>query len=319
MAIFLGRSPSCTPSSRDGSRDRAVPDAGEAGVAGGAFRRGDLVSYRTLGGLGVAAYVVASVAGLADCSTDGPSYSVVDGVPATSSWDGPLPAVVPTSCAGQTYYVVAAAAACGNGPTYFICDGTAYTNYECGAPGNGWTLETAVPDPGASVAENSVGTSGSSSSASTTAPTTSSSSVGTGSAVSLPPSCSPNTFYIPAAEPTICGGKQAWFLCNSGSFDQFSCQDPGPGWSQETTVPDPYASTSSSSGIQVGTRSSGTSNGGTSASSSSTGPAGSSSNGTRASSGGQSSGSTGSGGSSGSATDLGSAGSSGASGSESSS
>jgi DNA-binding beta-propeller fold protein YncE len=48
---------------------------------------------------------------------------------------------LPASCSGQTFYE-ASTSLCPPGLTYFLCDGHSYTEYDCAAPGSGWTLET---------------------------------------------------------------------------------------------------------------------------------------------------------------------------------
>jgi len=48
---------------------------------------------------------------------------------------------LPASCSGQTFFE-GSTSLCPPGLTYFLCDGIAYTEYDCSSPGDGWTQET---------------------------------------------------------------------------------------------------------------------------------------------------------------------------------
>ncbi len=73
-------------------------------------------------------------------STTGPSFPAgAQTVPPSFT---PLSvAGLPSACSGQTFYE-ASTSLCPPGLTYFLCDGSSYTEYDCAAPGSGWTLET---------------------------------------------------------------------------------------------------------------------------------------------------------------------------------
>jgi len=55
-------------------------------------------------------------------------------------------AELPATCSGQSYFE-ASTVLCSSGITYLVCDGSAYTGYECAHPSAGWSLETKYSDP----------------------------------------------------------------------------------------------------------------------------------------------------------------------------
>jgi hypothetical protein len=59
-----------------------------------------------------------------------------------------LPSDVPRGCNAQVYYEVTKSSLCPVGPTWFLCDGTAFTEYYCSQPEDGWTVVSGVSDPG---------------------------------------------------------------------------------------------------------------------------------------------------------------------------
>jgi DNA-binding beta-propeller fold protein YncE len=87
----------------------------------------------------VAVLAVAVTAGSCT-STTGPSFPLgAAAVPPT--FTDLSVAGLPPACSGQVYYE-GSTSLCPAGLTYFLCDGSSYTEYDCTDPGAGWTLET---------------------------------------------------------------------------------------------------------------------------------------------------------------------------------
>lgn len=86
--------------------------------------------------------VVAALFFVASCSTarTGPSFpSSARPIPASFpplSVNG-----MPSACTGHVYYE-ASTSLCAAGLTFFLCDGSSYTHYDCTRPDGGWTRET---------------------------------------------------------------------------------------------------------------------------------------------------------------------------------
>ncbi len=78
-----------------------------------------------------------------------------------------MPSEIPPDCEGTVYYEYGSTTLCPATNTYFLCESGHYEDYDCAAPGEGWSLETSVPDPMASNA-SSTGTIASDGSCTTT-------------------------------------------------------------------------------------------------------------------------------------------------------
>jgi DNA-binding beta-propeller fold protein YncE len=89
--------------------------------------------------------LVLVAAGLGSCtSSTGPTFP--DGAqPVPPSFATTSVSELPERCTGQTYFE-AGTSLCPSGITYFLCDGSSYTEFDCNLLGPGWTEETVSQD-----------------------------------------------------------------------------------------------------------------------------------------------------------------------------
>jgi len=90
--------------------------------------------------LPVTALFAAAVASGSCTATTGPSFPL-GAQPVPASFTTLSVAALPAACSGQVYFE-ASTSLCPPALTYFLCDGIEYTEFDCAAPGPGWTEET---------------------------------------------------------------------------------------------------------------------------------------------------------------------------------
>ena len=79
--------------------------------------------------------------------------------PVPASFTALSVAALPAACSGQVYFE-ASTSLCPPALTYFLCDGIGYTEFDCAAPGTGWTQENLSQYDRVATGPNACGTTG---------------------------------------------------------------------------------------------------------------------------------------------------------------